>query len=96
METENYERPVASPQFEQIVHEQFPLDNSPEDYAARQGHRWACFSLDNYQFRDKKLDAWIQRLGQIFFTRGLIDQCRRELLTPQELEQVEREMAEEF
>jgi hypothetical protein len=96
MEEENRERPLASPEHEQSALELFPLDKSPEEYAARQGHRWACFSFDNYRFRDEKLDAWVQRLGEIFITPGLREKCRQEILTPKELEQINRELEEEF
>jgi hypothetical protein len=89
---ESNERPLASPDYERNAHELFPLELTPEEYAARNGHGWMCFSFSSYQFRDKELDAWIQRLGEILFTPGLLDRCRHEILTPAEIEEIEKEM----
>jgi hypothetical protein len=89
---EAQERPLAAPEYEQSAHELFPLDMSPEEYAARHGHGWLCFSFSSYRFRNERLDAWIQRLGEIFSTPGLLEKCRQEILTPEDMEEVRREM----
>jgi hypothetical protein len=71
------------------------LQLSPEEYAARRGHLWALFSLDEYPYRDPTLGAWVRRLGEILHNRGELERCRQRFLTPEELEAV-RKKAEEF
>jgi len=61
--------PPAPPDRERDARELFPLDMSPEEYAARHRHEWLCFSFDDYRYADPELDRWIQRLGDIFFNR---------------------------
>jgi hypothetical protein len=77
----------------------FPLDVTPEEYAARHAHEWGSFSFDEYQFSDDRLDAWIQRLGDIFFRRNgapSVDDLRRRLLTEEERAAIVRREREEF
>nr|WP_315186389.1 hypothetical protein [uncultured Albidiferax sp.] len=64
------ELPMADPGREKIALETFPLDITPDEYAAREGHRWACFSFDEYRYNNEVLTSWIQRLGDIFFHRN--------------------------
>lgn len=77
----------------------FPLDLSPEEYAARHAHEWGSFSFDNYRFRDDRLDAWIQQLGDIFFQRNgapSIDDLRRRFLSTDERAAIARLKREAF
>ena len=68
----------------------------PEEYAARYGHRWGCFSLHQYRYRDAILAAWVSRLGEILCTEGELERCRQRFLTPNELVEVQRQEAEAF
>jgi hypothetical protein len=61
--------PPAPPDRERDARELFPLDITPEEYAARHGKDWYCFSFDDYRYSDPELDRWIQRLGDILFNR---------------------------
>ncbi len=72
------------------------LAMSPEEYAARHAHLWACFSLDQYRYRDPVLGAWVHRLGEILFSEDELERCRVRYLTPEELATVRQEEAEEF
>lgn len=83
------DREPAAAMLEQDARDLFPFESmSPEEYAARHGADWLCCSFPCYRFQDEKLDAWIQRLGAIFFTPGLLRQYQEKLLTPEELERV--------
>lgn len=61
--------PQASPGREKFALELFPLNQSPEEYAARKGHLWASFSFDAYAFENLKLNVWISRFGDIYAGR---------------------------
>jgi hypothetical protein len=77
----------------------FPLDLSPEEYAARHAHEWAAFSFDEYRYSDERLDAWIQRLGDIFFRRNgapSIHELRQCFLTEEERAAIAQREREEF
>lgn len=69
---------------------------SPEEYAARHAHEWGCFSYHLYRYRDPVLGEWVRRLGEILFTDGEVERCRRLYLTPEELEAVRQHEAEGF
>lgn len=62
--------------------------------ALRQAAITACalpyVSVLWYRFQDEKLDAWLQRLGEIFFTLGLLRKYQAELLPPEELARIRR------
>ena len=93
------ELPMADPGRERDAREMFPLDMSPEEYAARHAQDWICFSFDDYRYADARLDSWIQRLGDILFRREgapSLDELRLKYLTPQEREAVEKREKEEF
>jgi hypothetical protein len=64
------ELPLADPGRENMAIEAFTMNISPEEYAAREGHRWECFSFDEYRYTDVALTEWIQRLGDILFRRN--------------------------
>lgn len=72
------------------------LQMTPEEYAARHGHRWGGFSLHRYHYRDPILAAWVGRLGEILSTEGELDRCRQRFLAPNELAEVQRQEAEAF
>jgi len=67
---------------------------SPEEYAARNAHRWGCFSLHLYEYDDAALGVWVKKLGEIMFSEAELDECRHEFLTPAHLAAVESSEAE--
>ena len=92
------ELPMADPGREQAAIEMFPLDMSPDEYAAREAHNWYCFSFDDYRYSDERLGRWIHHLGDILFRREgapSLQDLRRRYLTEEERRAVEaREMEE--
>ena len=70
------------------------LQRSPEEYAARHAHEWACFALHRY--RDSALGAWVRRLGEILATGGEVERCRQRFLTPEELAEVRKQETEAY
>jgi hypothetical protein len=82
------ERSLASPEREEWARALFPLTMTPEEYAARHGAEWVCFSFDDYRYRDERLDVWVQQLGSILFTPGRLNACQEAILTPEELRTV--------
>jgi hypothetical protein len=93
------DRPPADPAYEAQAKLLFPLDLTPEEYAARHAHEWASFSFDEHRFSDGRLDAWIQRLGDIFFQRNgapSLDELRHRFLSEEERAAITRREHEEF
>jgi len=89
------ERPWADAGREADAIEMFPYrTSSVEEYAARRGHGWICFSFDDYRYRDEVLDRWIAALGAILRTPGRLAQCQEKWLSTAELAQVRAEEAE--
>ena len=91
--------PMADAGRERDAREWFPLDLSPEEYAAREAHNWTCFSFDDYRYSDPRVDQWIHRLGDILFRREgapTVDELRKRYLTPEERAAVEAREQEPF
>lgn len=72
------------------------LKLSPEEYAARYGHLWGCFSFERFPYRDPALGAWVRRLGELLRDPEEVERCRQRFLTPEELAVVQSQMAEGF
>ncbi len=72
------------------------LKLSPEEYAARHAHLFACFSLHSYHYGDPVLGAWVRRLGEILNSQEEIERCRRRFLTSGELATVRKQESEGF
>jgi hypothetical protein len=96
MASENADqRPPAPGDYERNAAEMFPVAMSPEEYAARHGHGWMCFSFDEYRYADPSLDAWIRRLGDILFGRNgapTVTELRHSLLNDGERARIEQEI----
>jgi hypothetical protein len=95
---DSIERPPADSGRESDAVNLFPLEMSPEEYAARHAHGWYCFSFDDYRYRDSARDAWIQRLGEILRRAEgapTIDELRQIYLTAEETRMIECELEEE-
>lgn len=91
--------PMADAGREADARSLFPFDMSPEEYAARNAHGWYCFSFDDYRYADPKVDAWIQRLGDILFRRPgapALDELRERYLTAAERAAIAARLAEEL
>ncbi len=69
---------------------------SAEEYAARRAHLWLCFSFHLCRFRDPVLGAWVKRFGELFDSPEEVEQLRERILTREERERIESQMAEEF
>ena len=92
------ERPLAHSEREIAARQMFPLDVSPELYAARESHRWVCFSFHDYRYRDEALDRWIQRFAEIIFCADgapSIEELRESLLTTEERAAIDEEIRQE-
>lgn len=92
-------RPPAPAWREEKARELFSVELSPEEYAARNAHEWGCFSFDDYEYSDPRLDAWIQRLGDILFQRNgapTITELRARFLASSEIAEIECRSKEEF
>jgi len=90
---------MADPGREKDAREMFPLDISPEEYAAGHAHEWLCFSFDDYRYSDHALEDWIQRLGDILFQRTgapSLAELRQRYLTEAQPKAVEQRESEEF
>jgi hypothetical protein len=72
------------------------LRMSPEEYAARQAHNWACFSAHLYRYQDATLGAWVRRFAEILFDPEELERCRQRFLTPEEYAEVKRLGPEDF
>lgn len=68
----------------------------PEEYAARHGHEWGCFSFHRYHYRDAALGAWVHRLGEVLADAAELELCRDRYLTAEERAAVARAEAEGF
>jgi hypothetical protein len=53
--------PLADAGRETHAIEIFRLDLTPEEYAARFGHQWAWFSLDDLRYSRTGLTEWLHR-----------------------------------
>ncbi|WP_053232311.1 hypothetical protein [Sandaracinus amylolyticus] len=98
--SEDSARPLAHAGREEQARELFPYrEQTPEEYAARHFHEWMCFSFDEFRYSDPELDAWIARLGQIFFERPgapSVEELRARFLTPEEIEAIHERDQEEL
>lgn len=50
---------------------------SAEEYAARNGRDWMCFSFGEYRYEDPLLDEWIHTLDDILFIPGRLEETER-------------------
>jgi len=90
------DRPLASPELERDVRLRFPLEMSPEEYAARNAASIMEFSLGRLTYRDPDLDRWLHRLQEILMDWTLVTACRVQYLTTEELKRALELDQEEF
>lgn len=81
---ETEERTLASEETERRVKETFPIDISPEEFAARDGYGWLDFPFARYRYRDSQLDTWIQDVKGILRSPDKMRECQAKYLTSAE------------
>jgi hypothetical protein len=69
---------------------------SPEKYIAHHGHRIGCFGFHEFQFSDPEFDQWVKHVALILRDLEWCERCRRQFLTPEEYQQVLKEIGEDF
>jgi hypothetical protein len=92
---ESSERMLASVDTEGRVKETFPIDMSPEEFAARDGYGWLDFPFALYRYRDHKLDEWIQDVNEILQSPDKMRECQAKYLTPAEKRLIDKYMQED-
>ena len=90
MNEESEARPLADEGREQFARGLASSGKSPEEYAARYGRGIGCSSLDQYRYRDARVQAWIYRLMAILTSPRLFAECEERYLRPEELEEARR------
>jgi len=88
--------PLAPEQMEQRAKEVFPIEMVPEEFAARDGYGWLGFTFADYSYRDKTLQAWLYRVGEIVRTPALLEECQKKYLTEAQRRQVRAYMEDDF
>jgi len=58
---------------------------SAEEYAARYGRNWFCFSFGEYVYPDPVLNEWVHALDDILFEPGRLERVERRYLTEDEI-----------
>ena len=93
--SEQEERVLASEETEGRVKETFPIDLSPEEFAARDGYGWLDFPFGRYRFRDTKLDEWIQAVNLILHSPDKLQECQAKFLTSAERRLIDKYMRDD-
>jgi hypothetical protein len=88
--------PPAPEEMERRAMEIFPLDMDPEEFAAKDGYGWLGFTFADYAYRDKTLQAWLYRVGEIIRTPALLEACQKKYLTEAERRQIRAYLDDDF
>ncbi|MEQ1823591.1 MAG: hypothetical protein ABL949_13860 [Fimbriimonadaceae bacterium] len=56
-----------------------------EEHAAKHGRRVMLFSLDEVEYSDPEIAAWMKRFGEILNSRDLLTECEERFLVGDEL-----------
>jgi len=84
--------PPASPLRNEDAERLFPYRTmSAEEYAAREGFDWDCFSFGEFVYPDPVLNEWIHTLDDIFFTPGRLTEARNKYLDAEAIARRSRE-----
>ena len=62
---------------------------SPEEYAAREAHRWLIFGFGEFVYADPDLNEWIHTLDDIFASPDRLLAARRKYLSAEEIAEIE-------
>lgn len=92
---DSVERPMASEETEGRVRETFPIEQSPEEFAARDGYGWLDFPFARFRFRDPRLDAWIQEVGDILRAPDKLRECQAKYLNAAEMQLIRKYMQDD-
>ena len=89
------DRPLASQEVEEELLETFPVDMSPEEYAARHSHLWATDAsvIASLRYRDSRLDIWVRRVHDILSKKNgapTVRELREQYLSPKEIKEAEQ------
>jgi len=76
--------PLATAEMEAHVKEVFPIDITPEQFAAEDGAGWMEFTFHQYRFQDPELDSWIHAVGKIIADPQSLEEAQRQYLSPDE------------
>ena len=93
--SEQEERALASEETEGRVKETFPVDQSPEEFAARDGYGWLDFPFGRYRYRDTELDKWIQAVNEILHSPDKLRECQAKYLTMAERRLIDKYMQDD-
>jgi hypothetical protein len=78
--------PPAPPDRDADARRLFPYRTmSAEEYAARHGSSWVCFSFGDYVYEDEALNEWIHTVDDIFFIPGRMQEAERKYLSDADL-----------
>ena len=70
----------------------YDINVSPEEFAARYGHREMCNSADEYHYRNKKFQDWINEYLSIMRNPEIrLDDLRPKYMTEQEIVRIKKE-----
>ena len=93
--SDSMERPLASEETEARVRETFPLEQSPEEFAARDGYGWLDFPFARFRYRDETLDQWIQQVGKILHAPDKLRECQSKYLNEAEMQLIRKYMQDD-
>jgi len=94
--SESEVRPLASEDTESRVKETFPIEMSPEEFAARDGYGWLDFPFARYRYRDAELDVWIQAVNGILKSPAKLTECQAKYLTPAEMRLINKYLQDDI
>jgi hypothetical protein len=87
MSDEKYETADASREEDAL--RTFPIEMDAEEYAAREGHSWACCSYINYRYSNPQLESWMRKFEKYLTNYELLKKARTKFLTPEEIRAAE-------
>jgi len=67
---------------------------SAEEYAAKEGPYWVCFSFGDYIYEDAALNEWIHTLDDILFMPGRLRETQRKFMSEAEIAELDRNARE--
>jgi hypothetical protein len=86
-------RRVPPEQWEEADFQLFQrLELTPEEFAARHGHKLATFNFHTHHYQRPGMNEWVQELAEVFLAPGLPERLRslrEKYLTPEEIRQAE-------
>ena len=88
---------LAEPWREQAARSIFGSEEiTAEEWVARYADGVGCSAFDQYRYSDAALQEKVFRIHQLLRSPGEVERCRRQFLTPEELEAAHRRDKEPF